>query len=188
MLDAVPVTLAVANAFVSRWHRHHVPVAGARFAVGAIDGAGRLVGVAIVGRPVARMRDDGTRAEITRLCSDGSRNVCSFLMGRASNAAKALGFRQIQTYILDTESGVSLRAAGWRFDALGESNPKSQRWNRPNSGRVRGDDQHPLGVKQRWVRDLAPANPVAPSSADLKAALREPDPQMGMFDDDASVR
>ena len=67
----------------------------------------------IVGRPVSRYLDDGTTLEVTRLCSNGEKNVCSFLYGAAARAAKALGYHKIITYTLDTEPGISLRAAGW---------------------------------------------------------------------------
>lgn len=53
-LSTVPMGLREANEFVANFHRHNRPVPGARFSVGASDGA-ELWGVAIVGRPVARM-------------------------------------------------------------------------------------------------------------------------------------
>lgn len=108
------VSLAAANAFVAAWHRHHKPVVGHKFSIGAVlDGV--LVGVVIVGRPVSRLRDDGSTLEVTRLCTDGTRNACSFLYGCAARAAFALGFRRIGTYTLPSEGGASLRAAGWRL-------------------------------------------------------------------------
>ena len=63
-LERVRIDLAEANAFVSEHHRHHAPVIGHIFSLGAAAG-GKVVGVVIVGRPVARMRDDGETAEIT---------------------------------------------------------------------------------------------------------------------------
>jgi hypothetical protein len=102
--------------------------------------AGKIVGVAIVGRPVSRFRDDGLTAEITRLCTDGTRNACSFLYGAASRAAFALGFKRIGTYILASEPGTSLTAAGWRL--IGETPGKS--WSVPSRPRV---DKHPLQKK-----------------------------------------
>ena len=79
---------------------------------------GQLVGVAITGRPVSRYLDDGLTLEINRLCTDGTRNACSFLYGAAARAAKAMGYRKIITYILDTEDGASLRAARWTCAGL----------------------------------------------------------------------
>ena len=112
MLTLVPMTLKTANAFVAAHHRHHKPVAGQKFSLGC-ELNGVLVGVAIVGRPVSRYLDDGKTLEVTRLCSTGEKNVCSFLYGAAARAAKALGYEKIITYTLDTEPGVSLRASGW---------------------------------------------------------------------------
>lgn len=112
MLTLIPVSLKEANAFVAEHHRHHKPVTGHKFSLGCMQG-GRLVGVAIVGRPVSRYLDNGRTLEVNRLCSAGEKNVCSFLYGAAAKAAKALGYSRIITYTLDTEPGTSLRAAGW---------------------------------------------------------------------------
>jgi hypothetical protein len=108
------IDLAEANAFVAAHHRHHKPVVGHLFSLGATDGE-RVIGVVIVGRPVSRFRDDGETAEVTRLCTDGTKNACSFLYGAAARAALALGYRCIGTYILASEPGTSLTAAGWRM-------------------------------------------------------------------------
>jgi hypothetical protein len=116
-LSLIPVSLEEANAFVLRHHRHHKPVVGHKFSLGAVQND-KVVGVAIVGRPVSRHRDDGATLEVARLCTDGTRNACSFLYGAAARAAFALGFGRIGTYILADEGGASLRAAGWRL--LGE--------------------------------------------------------------------
>jgi hypothetical protein len=138
-LAVVRIGLDEANAFVDRHHRHHEPVVGHLFSIGAAKD-GEIVGVAIVGRPVARMRDDGETAEITRLCTDGTRNVCSFLYGAAARAAFALGFKRIGTYILASEPGTSLRAAGWR--EIGRAGGGS--WSRGERPRV---DKHPTQAK-----------------------------------------
>jgi hypothetical protein len=114
-------------------------VIGHLFSIGAaLDG--QIVGVAIVGRPVSRHRDDGVTAEVTRLCTDGTRNACSFLYGAAARAAFALGFKRIGTYILKSEPGVSLTAAGWRL--IGETPGRS--WSVPSRPRV---DTHPLAPR-----------------------------------------
>jgi hypothetical protein len=138
-LRHVRIKLPEANEFVARLHRHHKPVIGHLFSLGAVLG-GELVGVAIIGRPVARMRDDGATAEVTRLCTDGTRNACSFLYGASARAAFALGFQRIGTYILATESGGTLKAAGWRL--IGET--KGGSWSRPSRGRT---DKHPTQPK-----------------------------------------
>ena len=110
MLELIPMSLAAANGFVAEHHRHHKPVRGHKFSLGCMAD-GRLVGVAIVGRPVSRYLDDGLTLEVNRLCTDGTKNACSFLYGAAARAAKVMGYRKIITYILDTESGTSLRLA-----------------------------------------------------------------------------
>jgi len=123
MLELVPISLKEANAFVEQHHRHHKPVVGHKFSVAAaVDG--EIVGVAIVGRPVSRHLDDGWTLEVNRLCTDGTRNACSFLYSAAWRAAKNMGYKKLITYILDTETGTSLKAAGWK--CVGEAGGK--RW------------------------------------------------------------
>jgi hypothetical protein len=113
-LRLVHVELEEANVFVDSLHRHHKRVVGHKFSLGA-ESDGKLVGVAIVGRPVARRRDDGVTLEVTRLCTDGTRNACSFLYGASARAAFALGYERIGTYTLQDEGGTSLRATGWKL-------------------------------------------------------------------------
>jgi hypothetical protein len=127
---------------VSEHHRHHTPPVGHLFSLAAIEGE-RLCGVAIVGRPVSRHRDDGLTAEVTRLCTDGTKDACSFLYGRAAKAALALGFRRIGTYTLKSEPGTSLRAAGWTVisEVAGRS------WDTPSRRR---NDKHPTEPKLLW--------------------------------------
>ena len=112
---AVPLDIAEANAFIGSYHRHSKPVVGAKFALGC-SVEGLLVGVATVGRPVARMLDDGFTAEITRVCvlDDSPKGACSFLYSRCWKAWSAMGGQRLVTYTLQTESGSSLRGAGWR--------------------------------------------------------------------------
>lgn len=141
-IELVPLNLAEANAFVKKHHRHHGPTPGAKFAIGAaVDGL--IVGVAIVGRPVARMSDNGWTLEVNRTCTDGSKNVNSFLYGAAWRATKALGYKKLITYTLPEESGASLRGAGWKCIGLAGGGT----WNRQSRPRV---DTHPLQVKLLW--------------------------------------
>lgn len=136
-LRRIVVSLAEANAFVSELHRHHKPVVGHKFSIGAaLDAA--TVGVVIVGRPVSRMRDDGQTLEVTRLCTDGTKNACSFLYGAAAKAAFALGYQRIGTYIRADEPGTSLSAAGWRL--IGQTTGRS--WHCPS--RPRTDKTEPF--------------------------------------------
>lgn len=112
-MNLIPLTLREANDFVARHHRHSRPVAGHRFSIG-LEVDGNVVGAAIVGRPVARGFDDGFTAEVTRLCVlEGVRNACSRLYAACWRAWRAMGGRRIITYIRETETGTSIRAAGW---------------------------------------------------------------------------
>ena len=117
MLELRPMSLKDANAFVAEHHRHHKPVRGHKFSLGCFIG-NRLVGVAIVGRPVSRYLDNGLTLEVNRLCTDGTKNACSFLYGASARVAKAMGYHKIITYILETENGASLRASGWACAGL----------------------------------------------------------------------
>jgi len=145
-LTLCPLDLDEANAFVAEHHRHHKPVVGHKFSLGAVLGE-KIVGCAIVGRPVSRRRDDGMTLEVTRLCTDGTRNACSFLYGAAARAAFALGFRRIGTYVLKSETGVSLTAAGWRM--IAETPGRS--WSVPSRPRV---DTHPLEPRMLFERNI----------------------------------
>ena len=146
-LRAVPISFAEAAAFVLNHHRHHTPPRGHKFSIGAADGEA-LVGVVIVGRPVSRIRDDGSTLEVTRLCTVGHSNACSFLYGRAARAAFALGYQRIGTYILKSEPGTSLAAAGWKL--IAETSGGS--WDTPSRPRI---DKHPTQPKLLFERTAA---------------------------------
>ena len=143
-LDIVPVSLAEANEFVLEHHRHHKPVTGHKFSIGCTDGE-KIVGVAIVGRPVARFLDDGWTLEITRLCTDGTRNACSMLYAAAWRAARAMGYKKIITYILESENGASVKAAG--FKCVGEAG--GLRWTGKRRPKV---DLCPAQMKLRFEK------------------------------------
>jgi len=113
-LKIVPLSWCAACTFIKQYHRHHKPPRGQKLAIGVQNGHG-LCGVATMGRPNARAYDDGTMAEVTRTCTDGTKNANSCLYGATRSIAKAMGYQCLITYIQEGESGVSLRAAGWRF-------------------------------------------------------------------------
>jgi hypothetical protein len=113
MLRIVPCTIREAKVFVGEHHRHSRVPTGGIFAVAVAQGD-IVRGVAITGRPVARRLQDGWTVEITRCCTDGAHNACSMLYGACRRAALALGYRRIVTYTQATETGASLRAAGFR--------------------------------------------------------------------------
>lgn len=165
-----PCTLAEANAFVAKHHRHHQPTPVAKFCIAAALEQG-VVGVVIVGLPKARMSMDGWTLEVTRLATDGTKNACSLLYGAARRAAFALGYSRILTYTLAEEGGASLRASGFTEEATidGES------WKRRsmNGGRF-VDDRNPIGDKKRWsagVKNDTPRPCVVVESAQDQGAL-----------------
>lgn len=131
-MKVIPISLKQANEFVEKYHRHHSPVVGHKFSIGALDNKDSLVGVAIVGRPVSRYLDDGKTLEVTRLCTDGTYNACSFLYSRCAKIAKDMGYEKIITYILETENGASLRASGWTLE---KENAGGGSWNVPSRPR-----------------------------------------------------
>lgn len=158
-LQLGPIRFGIAKAFVQRHHEHCPPPAGWRYGAGCWNGR-TLVGVAMVGRPVARRIDAGSTVEVNRLCLDRAlpdplrRNAASMLYGFAAREARRRGFSRIITYTLEEEPGTSLRAAGWREDGL----TKGGSWSR--DGRPRSD-AGPLGRKTRWCRDLRQVAPCA---------------------------
>ena len=145
-LEIVPMTLREANAYVEQHHRHHGPVTGQKYSIGLSDGE-KIVGVAIVGRPVSRHLDDGWTLEVNRLCTDGTKNACSMLYAAAWRAAKAMGYKRLVTYILESENGASLRAAGWK--CVGQAG--GLRW----TGKRRPEvDLYPAQMKIRFERTV----------------------------------
>ena len=130
-MKIIPITLKTANEFVTEHHRHHSKVQGCKFCVGVVDDTDELRGVAIVGRPVSRHLDDGVTAEVTRCCTDGIKNGCSFLYATCGRIAKHMGYVRIITYILADEKGTSLEASNWTRHGLCGGNS----WNTPSRPR-----------------------------------------------------
>jgi hypothetical protein len=145
-----PVTHAIANEFVRRLHRHNRPTLGSIMCAG-VERDGELCGVAIAGRPVARMLDDGMTLEITRVCTDGTRNACSILYAAIRKAAKALGYRRVFTYTLPEEGGASLRAAGYVCD--GAAGNTHAAWHNRLGRKVEAVGDDLVGGKLRWKWD-----------------------------------
>ena len=141
-LELQPITYAEACAFIKAHHRHHLPPQGWKFGIALNDGE-KVVGVITVGRPVARKTDDGWTLEVTRCCTDGTKNAASMLYGAAWRASKALGYKRLITYTLKEEPGTTLKAAGWKelYTSPGGA------W--IHSGRPRANT-HPLGQKTLW--------------------------------------
>jgi len=167
-LYRVPLELAEANALVAQWHRHHQPAQGHRFSLGVIDEAGTLHGAAIVGRPVARLAGSPRDVlEVVRLVTDGTENACSTLYAAAARAGAAMGYRTIQTYVLESEPGTSLAAAGWT-----DAGPAGGGQWKHTDGRPRRTDQ-PTERKHRWFRTLPdrPDLATAPDRATKHGAM-----------------
>ena len=144
-----PCTLKQANQLVSLLHRHHKPAVGHRFSLCCFDKSGTVHGAAIVGRPVSRELNPYMIAEVNRLVTDGTKNACSALYAACARVAKEMGFEKIQTYILESEPGTSLRAAGWEFESFTDGGDWNHSWRKG-----RRTDQ-PMIRKQRWSRRLA---------------------------------
>ena len=153
-LALCPITISDAKLFVGKHHRHHRAPVGGLFAV-AVSAGNRIVGAAIIGRPVARNNCDGFTAEVTRLCTTGEKNASSMLYGAAWRACRALGYRRLITYTLASETGISLMASGWTLVA----EVRGRSWDCPSRPRV---DRHPTQDKIRWE---------VSSSAPLAAAM-----------------
>ncbi len=128
-----------AFAFIEKHHRHHRKPVGSVFQVAVSDGV-EIVGVAVVGRPNGRHQQNGFTLEVTRLCTDGTKNVCSMLYAACWRVARNLGYNKLITYILNTEPGISVQAAGWKL--IGETRGGS--WSVPSRPRI---DKHPTQKK-----------------------------------------
>ena len=141
-MNIVPITLREANAFVKEYHRHHGAAAGCKFAIGIKDD-GKLIGVAICGRPVSRYYDDGLTLEINRVCTIGTKNACSRLYGACRRIASAMGYKRMITYTLLSESGTSLKASNAVFNGV----EGGEMW----TGSRHRDNGVPKERKKRWL-------------------------------------
>jgi len=150
-LHAFPISIKDANIVVSQWHRHARPVLSAKFSVGCVCD-GELVGVAIAGRPVSRYLDDGLTIEVNRVCTlpEAPKGTCSFLYMACWRIWREMGGLKCITYTLQSESGASLRGAGWVIVA--ETKP-SKGWARPSMNHLnRVDNPVYAQPKFRWER------------------------------------
>lgn len=115
-METVPVTKAEAFAMIAKVHRHLDPPEGWVCGVGlALDG--ELVGSGILCRPVApKTAKDRRISEIARVAVPaGLRNANSMVYAALRDAARALGYWKVQTFTLESESGASLRAVGFKL-------------------------------------------------------------------------
>ncbi len=144
-MEIIPVTFKVACKFVNEHHRHHKAPQGHKFSI-AVCLNGKMVGVAIVGRPVSRYLDDCKTVEATRLCTDGTKNACSKLYGACSRIAKEMGYKSIITYTLISENGASLKASGF----TNEGKAGGLHW----TGKRDNGQAIPAELKFRWRKLL----------------------------------
>lgn len=145
-MQIIPITLKKANAFVTKYHRHHKACVGCKFCIGLLDNQQRLCGVAICGRPVSRYLDDGITCEINRVCTNGTYNACSMLYGACVRTAKAMGYKCIITYTLQSENGASLRASNFVCEGVAGG----KMW----TGSRKRDNGVPPELKLRWAYKL----------------------------------
>lgn len=151
-LEAAPITLREASAYIDCHHRHN---AGPKFHKFSIclrtPGEQEPVGVAVASTPKARHQMDGRTLEINRCCTDiRYADVCSCLYAHVIRAGREMGYRRFLTYTLPDESGSSLRAVEFRLDGIVRPSPGG--WNAPSRPRVAGD--YLQGEKLRWVYDI----------------------------------
>jgi hypothetical protein len=152
----VPIFQKEANGFITSHHRHHIGVVGSIFQIGCRVGE-ELIGVAICGRPVGHKIDFTKVIEVNRLCVvDGHPNACSKLYSTCARIAKEMGYHKIITYTLESESGISLKAAGWFIE---NSKAGGKQWN-SSGDRIRvnedlfGNKKYPEKGKIRWAKQL----------------------------------
>ena len=150
-----PLELREANSFIEEKHRHHKRVQGHRFSIGCYDGD-ELIGCAVAGRPTSGL-DPKRVLEVTRCCTDGTRNVCSMLYTAVARAGQAIGYERIQTYIFKTEDGASLKASGWRYER--DAHPSGRHHVR-SDGETRNTDYVEV-AKTLWVRDFSVVDKLA---------------------------
>lgn len=156
----VPMDILQVQDYINKNHRHHAAAHRDKFRIGIVDSDGTIIGVAQCGRPVSRGMQDGKTLEVLRLCTDGTKDACSFLYSKCARIARELGYERIITYILETESGTSLRASGWQLD-----NPHCGGGSWANCDRTmqrpvqmtmfQEKQKYPENVaKQRWIKYL----------------------------------
>ena len=143
-LEIRPCHIREAKEYIKQHHRHSIPPVGGKFAI-ACYMDGKLCGVAVCGRPVARHSDDGRTLEILRCCTDGTPNACSKLYDACSQIGFRMGYARIITYTLESERGASLRASGFLFDGI----HGGLQW---TGSRCRSYYVSPPERKRRWIK------------------------------------
>ena len=169
---------AQTRAFIARHHAHCAPPVMWRFDA-AIYNGNTLLGLAIVGNPVAPGLMLRGILEVNRLClrrdlPDALRwNAASMLYGWCAREARRRGWRKIITYTRADEPGTSLRAAGLGPGGEG-ARPRLAR-------RQTGAVQHECLDRQGPVGEDAPLRlpPRAVPRQRKKGGLRRRPPSLG---------
>lgn len=151
-MKIIPCTYRTACDFINQNHRHHKASQGCKFCIGLTNDSNELCGVAICGRPVGRYLDDGFTLEINRLCTDGTRNACSMLYGACCRVAKAMGYKRVITYILESENGASLKASNF----ICEGQAGGTHWTGIREPKQFSllEEKLPKEMKVRWSKQL----------------------------------
>jgi hypothetical protein len=130
--------------------------------------------VAIAGRPTNRNNDDGQTVEVLRVAVDGTPNAASALLGACARAAHAIGAARVITYTLDSETGASLRGAGW----VREKDGIKSYWLHPGkhgqfANRLAVEREHFTESKVRWARNFRA--PVVYAMPEVPSVGTQPD-------------
>ncbi|NLW90987.1 MAG: hypothetical protein GXY34_05240 [Syntrophomonadaceae bacterium] len=142
-----PLSLKEAQTFINENHRHNVAPIRDKFRIGLNDGE-KVIGVIMVGRPIARHNDDGWTLEVTRCCVlEGYKDANSMLYAAAWRATRNMGYKRLITYTLITEPGTSLVAAGWKV--IGQTKARPKGWDTPSRPRVMAE-KYPTEQKTIW--------------------------------------
>ena len=169
-LETRPIPVKRALRWNKATHRRLPDVAGLMWAIAALRDS-QIVGIALVGRPNARLLDSQElpqdALQVVRVAvlegdasASGHKGANSILYGACARAARDMGAVDCFTYIHHDEPGTSLRAAGWVEDIAHDSIGGS--YDRPSRARkapVEG------GRKVRW---WAPWSKHAPETAGRK--------------------
>lgn len=149
----IPLTLKEANEFVDLHHRHNKRCQGHKFSIGCIKND-ELIGVMIAGRPLARKLDDKLTLEVLRLCikSPAPKNACSFLYNKCWNIWIQMGGKKVITYTLTSESGSSLKGAGWKIENITKPLSKNAKGWETRNNRKKQDIYY--REKFRWGKCL----------------------------------
>ncbi|WP_131658090.1 XF1762 family protein [Ectopseudomonas composti] len=160
IMSVKPISIKEANEFIAEYHRHHRPTVrnNGKWALAAQDLTGEIFGVVIASSPVSATYMDGLTIELTRLCvKEGApKGACSFLLSKCCAIWRSMGGQRVITYTLASESGASLRGAGWTLS--GTVKPHN-RWQ--NKSKADGIERARLQIyevmKHRWIKTLQEA-------------------------------